>query len=459
MRSLLSYFSTGLGLLITALALTLLAFTVMRAIPGFAAKLKQKNTLKLFVVIWYCVSLELVSLCKNPDFLAAAPSVHAYNFHAFAWIGNCITDGWEALWQILLNFAAYVPLGFILADANKSRSRSYLRVLLQLVLVSVFNEAVQYICSIGIADIDDLLANALGGLWGLSIYVFWQSLRRRKAVYKPAIAAALPIVAACAACIVYAARPYGYIKEDFNTGRLRVRSVDCSAIEAQLPGQLTVYKTLTLDRDAQNQRCQAVFDALHEEIGYSTYDPYDTVIVYRGTVQSYYIWCWDSGYFSFHAMGRGVELDESDSAPDQRMQELLLDMGISVPSASEYSTVSYNNFDEYTMKYDFVEADGYSYCGSVTWKIKDDTLYELIYEVNALQAAGLKPGNSGDDIAKNLSRGLMSSGDLESGTVDELVCLTCEVQYTVDSKGFYRPVYLIECTADGKPAEIKTPAI
>ena len=73
MRSLLSYFSTGLGLLITALAITLLAFAVMRAVPGFADKLKQKNTLKLFVVIWYCVSLELVSLCKNPDFLAATP--------------------------------------------------------------------------------------------------------------------------------------------------------------------------------------------------------------------------------------------------------------------------------------------------------------------------------------------------------------------------------------------------
>lgn len=459
MRSLLSYFSTGLGLLITALAITLLAFAVMRAVPGFADKLKQKNTLKLFVVIWYCVSLELVSLCKNPDFLAAAPSIHVYNFHAFSWIGRCITDGWEALWQILLNFAAYVPLGFILADANKNRSRPYLRVLLQLVLVSVFNETVQYICAIGIADIDDLLANTFGGLWGLSIYVLWQSLRRRKAVYKPAIAAALPVVAACAAFAVYALRPYGYIKEDFNTGRLRARSVDCSAIEAQLPRQFTVYKILTLDRDAQIQRCQAVFDALHEEINYSTYDPYDTVIVYRGTVQSYYIWCWDSGYFSFHAMGRGVELDASDSAPDQRMRELLLDIGISIPAASEYSTVRYNNFDEHTMKYDFVESDGYSYCGSVIWKTKDDTLYELIYEVNALQAAGLKPGNASDNIAQNLSHGRMSSGDLFSGTVDELVCLKCEIQYNIDSKGFYRPVYLIECTADGKPAEIKTPAI
>ena len=53
----------------------------------------------------------------------------------------------------------------------------------------------------------------------------------------------------------------------------------------------------------------------------------------------------------------------------------------------------------------------------------------------------------------------MSSSDLSSGTVDELVCLKCKVQYDTDSKGFYRPVYLIECTADGNPAKIKTPAI
>ena len=36
MRSLLSYFSTGLGLRLTALAITLLAFAVMRAVPGLA---------------------------------------------------------------------------------------------------------------------------------------------------------------------------------------------------------------------------------------------------------------------------------------------------------------------------------------------------------------------------------------------------------------------------------------
>lgn len=459
MISFYSYLSKGLGLLIAALAITLLVFAIIRAVPGSSTSFKQRNTVKLFIIIWYCISLELVSLCKNPDFLIATSSNHVYDFHVFSWVGDFIAYGLDALWQILLNFAAYVPLGIILAYINKGRARFYLRVLLQLVLVSVFNETAQFIFSIGIADIDDLLANTLGGLWGLSIYILWENLRSHKAVYKPAIVAVLPAVVICVAIAAYTARPYGYIKEDFNTERLRVRSIDCSAIENQLGGQFTIYKTLTLNKDTQNQRCQAVFDALHEEIDYSTYDPYDTVIVYHGTVQSYYIWCWDSGYFSFRTMGRGVELDESDSAPDQRMRELLLNMGMFVPKASEFNTKSYNNYDEHTLKYDFVEADGFSYCGTVTWKIKGDTLYELEYEVTILQATSREVGISCEGIARNLSRSLMSLGNLDIETVDELICLKCEVQYDIDSKGFYRPLYLIDCTADGKSVEVKTSAI
>lgn len=141
------------------------------------------------------------------------------------------------------------------------------------------------------------------------------------------------------------------------------------------------------------------------------------------------------------------------------MRELLLNMGIFVPKASEFNTKSYNNYDEHTLKYDFVEADGFSYCGTVTWKIKGDTLYELEYEVNILQATSREVGISCEGIARNLSRGLMSSGNLDIETVDELICLKCEVQYDIDSKGFYRPLYLIDCTADGESVEVKTSAI
>ena len=93
------------------------------------------------------------------------------------------------------------------------------------------------------------------------------------------------------------------------------------------------------------------------------------------------------------------------------------------------------------------------------WGVKLDTLYELEYEVNILQATSREVGISCEGIARNLSRGLMSSGNLDIETVDELICLKCEVQYDIDSKGFYRPLYLIDCTADGESVEVKTSAI
>ncbi len=85
-----------------------------------------------------------------------------------------------ALWQILLNFLMLVPFGFLFrALYGESLARS----ILYTFLISLFFETTQLTgiwglahCPYRVFDVDDLLTNTLGGVFGWWLYYFFRWL-------------------------------------------------------------------------------------------------------------------------------------------------------------------------------------------------------------------------------------------------------------------------------------------
>lgn len=453
--SLQGYFTKGLGLALVALSFTLIVYVVIKCLPGRA---ERKPSLKAVFILWYGLTLEAVSLFKSADVLYS--SVRVCNVQPFAWIGDCFSAGIAVLWQVILNFLMYVPLGAICADFCKRKKRSYLWVPLMIIGVSAANELIQYILGLGIADIDDLLANTFGGLWGCALYGLWSRLRHKAKPYTgAAVFSGLPVVLACAALIFYSAKPYGYLQSDFNFEGNQVESADCAAIEGALPDTAAVYKAPKLGTAQLESGAQAVFSALGQEIDLDSCNPYDTVAVYRGEIQQYYIWYWNDGTFALHTSERGIELAETGFSPDEQMLEIIRKAGTDIPAASEFEEQTSGETTEYRLNYDFAEQGGHSYVGSISWEMKGDVLYELEYDVLELDAVSSAPAKDSAAVQKQIERGHFSSDELTEKAVDELICMSCDLQYVTDSKGFYHPVYVIACLADGQKAEITLGAI
>jgi len=451
MVSLHHYFTKGLGASLVSLGLALIVYCVMKCLTCGANR--KFASAKFFVILWYALTLEIVSLFKSTEFPGS--STRVYNAYLFAWIDNCFCCGMTAVWQISLNFLMYVPLGAICADICKGKRLFYLRVPLMIAGISAANELAQYVFGLGIADIDDLLANTLGGLWGCSLYMLRRKLRSKTAPYYGAlVVSCLPVVIVCAASLLYAARPYGYLKSDFNIERKRVNTVDCTAIINELPDTVTIYKASRLETEQQKSGAQNVFSALDQELDLATYDPYDTVIVYHGKIPSYYIWYWNNGFFNLSTMKLGIKLDETSRSPDEQMLGIIREMGIDIPPASEFKKTASENAGEYQLDYHFVEKEGHSYYGLISWEIRDNVLYELLYGVLKLSAVDSFPGKDHDTVCEQIKSGHFSSDDLTEKTVNELLCVSCDLQYVIDSKGFYHPVYVLDCLADGRQVKI-----
>lgn len=67
--------------------------------------------------------------------------------------------------NILGNIYAFVPMGFLLPFTNKNFF-GYKNVILTVLFVSVMIELLQYLGGVGVSDVDDMILNLFGGIFG-----------------------------------------------------------------------------------------------------------------------------------------------------------------------------------------------------------------------------------------------------------------------------------------------------
>lgn len=126
---------------------------------------------KLFLPIYYQPSFI--------DFMRVDP-----NFHLSQTINlvPLIKMNSADIRNFILNIALFVPLGFLSYYFNKSWKKT----LLLIVLTTVFIEIIQFMGNYyyqfmwRIADINDLIANCLGGLLGLAISMVFFKKQKKK---------------------------------------------------------------------------------------------------------------------------------------------------------------------------------------------------------------------------------------------------------------------------------------
>lgn len=78
--------------------------------------------------------------------------------------------GWPMLVNVVGNLVAFMPLGFLWPLLRRGRTGAW-RVGLLAAAVSLLIETLQYASARRIADVDDVLLNALGGLLGYGTYL------------------------------------------------------------------------------------------------------------------------------------------------------------------------------------------------------------------------------------------------------------------------------------------------
>lgn len=144
-------------------------------------KYRKQIVLTFFFVVYIALLVKLILLKGSVDVrdisLIPFKSTYEYFTDPGATFGL-------ATWNVLGNILIFIPLGLYLRMFKKLKWKQYL---VTIALVSLFFEILQFIFVVGHSDIDDIIFNTIGGMFGAFMFVMMTRIFRSEERAKSAV--------------------------------------------------------------------------------------------------------------------------------------------------------------------------------------------------------------------------------------------------------------------------------
>lgn len=434
----------------------LLCVLVLAAAWGIARKKGQpfpwrRAVALLLLISWLGLTLFVTLFRGEPGF-------RQWNFHLFlAWREAWNQFALRAWLNVLLNIALFVPLGMLLPLLSRMFQTWYV-MLLAGFGSSLAIELGQLVTARGMFDVDDLFTNTLGAMVGWSIVMLIWTLLERKTGWKPHCLAYLSVPAALALVLVgifvgYAVKPYGNLQDaPAVTANLKNVQWKLEFTPEDEPVTAQVYQAGRLDKAA----CEQFGENFAKTVGFSIEDIY----YYDDTI-------WFANHFSGDFLlvnkldgtweyGLGSETTPIFNVPPEEIQSedilaILHQWGMAVPENMQFTIQSSGGNGFYTASAEAEldpEAEELLY-GSLLCDLRYENgkteLSKIYYNMVTLSPCKEEPILSPAQAIQKLYDGDSFQGALlEYEQVSQVTVLSCKLDWKVDTKGFYQPVYRLE---------------
>ena len=362
------------------------------------------------------------------------------------------------VWRnFILNIAAFIPLG-ILLPLLSGKLRKLWRTVGIGCAFTLAIESLQYITGRGQASTDDVLTNTWGVLIGYGLFMAYMSLKA-KADRKPlkALGYVSPVLAsllaAAAVCIVYQAQAFGNLSEGFYV-KQNMRGVELMC-EIELPETAPttqIYRIDSFDKAQSREFAEAFFARIgtsfqterepvyYDESAFYYSDNGILHVAYQG--QTY-------GYKDFSS-----EAETDSTMDDAQVRSALSERhGIDIPENAEFV-----NQGDGSYAFEVAFENGEGKVGSLTCTILSDGVIssidcQLLELADAAEYTAISPV----DAYKRIGEGKISYRGY-FGKLRSLEIVSMNMDYRIDSKGFYRPVYFFDTLINGQEYPVAIPA-
>lgn len=356
-------------------------------------------------------------------------------FHEYRSLARSFTS--SAFINILMNILVFAPFGFLFTLPFGESKKRWLVIPLG-ILATLAVEGIQLIARSGIADVDDVFNNTLGVICGYAAARMCLNIRARRAM--ASVACAL-ISLAClappfAAWAASSASAYGLSEHEAGgrapvTGAIEFSGAALGFFEAA-PDEYAFYTTPGGTVENARECASGFFDIFGTAV--------DMEIIYDS-----FAYIRDEGprLVVYHYAGPEVEYSDPsamESGPDEGLTESELramasDWGVEIPAGAELEELGDG-------QYRFTPEPGSGCGGSVELRVRKDGLTDLHYAIYELTPAGNAAMLTEEQCAAALKRGAYD-GWIEN-TADRLGIASASVEYTLDSKGTYRPMLRLD---------------
>lgn len=461
-----NYLELGIGLLLIVSVLLFIGYWgIYKKICRGKQKIDIKKLFWWFIFIFYIFVVLAVTLLNRSGVWNGKIISFFYSYKE-AWISAS-----ESAWRnIILNILMFVPLGFWLPLGQKRFRASWKTYLAGLFLASGI-EAFQLVFSLGIVEVADIFNNTLGTMIGYGAYkiVEYIVLLYKKEITNVRKLCVCQIPLVLAICM-FAGIFFAYQKQEL--GNLSIECISPyskDTLEIVVNEEYSknnetamVYKTNILTVEETEAFATSFMENLGTTLDKSRNDIYDDTAVYWSQGNNTYSMWIDYKGGTYHMTDFATSFpDEGEEQPQQvknaskeDILKALLEYGIEVP---EEASFSYEPDTGYIFSVERVEKNGVLYDGELICDYYDNGKFANIRNnIRELKPYKMFEISSQQDASEKILEGKFVS----FLNLDEVIELgQVEIDYMMDTKGFFQPIYTFHIDLHGEEQSIQVPAI
>lgn len=418
-----------------------------------------KKLFKSKFILWsiFAIYIIIVLGATLVDRYSGIISVNLNLFSSYKEAYNSFSIGeWRTL---ILNILMFIPFGFMIPLLYEKAKKWYVSYFIGF-LLTLFIEIVQFIGKRGAFDIDDLLNNTLGYMIGYGIVIIFISIYYKKNIVLPIIIYQIPLIVTI---ISFSLIFYTYSKKELgNLSITHIYNVDMSTVDLSSninfddkQNTAYVYKAPIGNKEESLKLANKFFANLDTKVDESKIDEYDETSVFTSEDNSYKLWVRHKGFTTWF-INHSTEYNVQEDLTYKDIQNLLSKYHIYLPNEAKFED---NKEGNYKITVDMVKLNNNYLDGELTCQIgKDNTVYSI--ENNIISYEPYKEYNvlSLNEAYNKIKNGEFKIYDLrkESNKID---IIDVKLDYKLDSKGFYQPIYTFNIKLNGNLSQIEIPAL
>lgn len=456
-----TYFLLGVvGLIILSLLVTFGYFVIYkRMLKGNKKFSKRKIVFGGLFIVYIIMVFGVTFLDRGANFQGIM-NVHFLSSYRDAWNSYSLR-GWQFL---ILNILMFVPFGFLLPLLHH-RFQKFYYTLIAALLFTMFIELFQLATGIGIFEFDDIFNNFLGALIGYGIIMAFIS------AFKPHENKGLKIIGFLAPLMMtvviflgvfmyYEKKELGNIAQDYIYKiNLKNTNIQLNTSLNEKQDLVPLYKAPTYTKDEASQWVSEFFnkqgiDASNLEI--NTYHD-DAIFWMRGEPTYNISFNYIGGSYSFTDFSQFDDEVEPMNIEEDLLLNTLNDFGINIPEEAEFYILADGRYQWKVAN--FVEGDilldGFIDCAYYS----DHTIKNLNHHLITYKKVKDVSIKSEKEAFEELAAGKFQFRYYEDRKINDIIIENISLDYVLDTKGFFQPVYSFTSIIDGNEYSIIIPAI
>ena len=357
--------------------------------------------------------------------------------------------------NIILNIILFIPLGFLVPFYSEKLKKVYKVVLIGLI-ATLSIEITQHMKNYGIFEMDDVFNNTLGTLIGYCIFMILLKLKQKeklKNIIKYVIPIFLTLGTFAGIFIRYGMQEFGNLEYEYNY-KINMKDVDVqSEVEFSKERSIKdIYHKRILNQSEARQIAENIFGKLGKTIDDNETEQFQNTINYWTTGRnSNNPACridisYNGGAYSYfdnsHMIIKNNTIEyvnEIENASREDVEKALQQLGIQIPQIAKFV----QDRSEYIFSVDMECKDDKLIDGELTCiYYEDKTIKSIINNLITYDKVSEKEIKSEEEAYNEILDGKFMKWDKEE--IRTIIIKKVQLDYQLDSKGYYVPVYVFE---------------